>query len=96
MKKLMILAASAAMLLSGCVATVGSYKPPATPAEKPTVRLYRVAILYPFAVEDVQLPDGTKIGKWNSTGGAAELVPLMDAGGKILGYVAKGAVAGVK
>lgn len=93
MKKLMTLAALA--LCAGCVMTGGKMKP-AEDNKTMTVTFYRFAILYPFAVESLEFPGGFKIGKWTSTGGAAELVPLVDAGGKIFGYAVKGAVEGAK
>lgn len=93
MKKLMTLAALA--LCAGCVMTGGKMKP-AEDGKATTVTFYRFAVLYPFDVESLEFPGGLKIGKWASTGGAAELVPLVDATGKIIGYMAEGAVKGAK
>lgn len=84
----------AVLACCGCVATKGSYQPGAD--GKPKFEFRRYALFYPFALEDVAFPDGTRIGKYTTSGGATELVPLVDAGGKLLGYVVKGAVEGAK
>lgn len=89
-----VLLALCLSIASGCVSTFGNYKAATKPDESPSFKFYRFAVCYPFAIEDVEFPNGVKIGKWSSTGGAAELVPLVDATGKLMGYVAAGAVKG--
>jgi len=92
-----VVAVALALMLSiavGCVSTFGNYKAATKLDESPSFKFYRFAVLYPFAIEDVEFPNGVKIGRWSSTGGAAELVPLVDATGKLVGYVAAGAVKG--
>lgn len=71
---------------AGCVMTKGNYTPPPiVEVKQPTVSFWRWAFLYPFAVEDVRLPGGVGFGKYSTSGGAAELVPLVDASGRLVG-----------
>jgi len=80
------LACALTLFGAGCVMTTGSYKPAdAAGVTQPTVHFYRFAVLYPFAVEDVSMPGGVGIKKYGTSGGAAELVPLVDASGKMVG-----------
>lgn len=73
---------------AGCVITKGNYTPPpVADVKQPTVSFLRCAVLYPFAVEDVTLPGGVGFGKYQTSGGAAELVPLFDSTGKVIGSV---------
>lgn len=75
-------------LLSGCVWTSGTFKPAATvevtnPAQ---VSIRRIAFLYPFAIADVAYHAGEfKMGSYQTSGGATELVPLVDSSGKLVG-----------
>lgn len=88
-----VVAAALMLLLSGCALTSGTYRP-AKDGGQPELSFKRVALFYPFSLENVSFPGGVSIGKWGSTGGAAELVPLVDATGKVIGYVAEGAAKG--
>lgn len=87
-------------LLSGCVWTSGTFKPAAT-VEVPNpaqVSIRRIAFLYPFAIADVTYNAGEfKMGSYQTSGGATELVPLVDSTGKLvgsfIGTAAKAAIA---
>lgn len=87
-------------MLSGCVWTSGTFKPAAT-VETPNpaqVSIRRIAFLYPFAIADVTYNAGEfKMGSYQTSGGATELVPLVDSTGKLvgsfIGTAAKAAVA---
>jgi hypothetical protein len=81
MKRLMTLAALA--LCAGCVMTGGKVTPDKTDPKIVEVEFYRFAILYPFAVESLDLPGGFKIGKYGSDGGAAGVVTIIDAAGNV-------------
>jgi hypothetical protein len=74
----------ASMLFTGCVVTKGACVPKPAP-EPPEISFFRVAFLYPFSVEDVTFPGGVALKKYGTSGGAAELVPLVDASGKLVG-----------
>jgi hypothetical protein len=74
----------ASMLLMGCVVTKGACVPKPAP-EPPEISFFRVAFLYPFSVEDVSFPGGVALKKYGTSGGAPELVPLVDASGKLIG-----------
>lgn len=85
---MLLMGIAVSFLLSGCVMTTGSYTPPAVVGvEQPTVRFYRFAILYPFAVESVTFPGGVKIGKYGSEGGAAGIVAIVDSLGNVYNTV---------
>lgn len=85
-------------LLAGCVCTTATVKPvpTATVPDPPTVHVYRFAILYPFEVADLSYGD-LRLGKYSTTGGAAELVPMFDAAGKFVGtFIGTAAKTAVK
>jgi hypothetical protein len=95
MKKLIAMTVPLCLFLLGCAHTSGSYKP-AKDGGQPELTFERWSFFYPFSMENVAFPGGVSIGKWGSSGGATELVPLVDATGKIIGYMAEGAVKGAK
>lgn len=85
MKKLMTLAALA--LCAGCVMTGGKVTPDKTDPKIMTAKFYRFAILYPFAVESLELPGGFKIGKYGSDGGAPGVAAVIDTAGNVYNAV---------
>lgn len=78
-------------LSTGCVWTKGTFEPAPTAAvpNPPKVSVWRFAILYPFEVADVAYdPAGSfHMGSYKTSGGAAELVPLVNASGELVGTV---------
>jgi hypothetical protein len=72
----------ACLTLCGCVMTRAGYKP-AEAGKAAELTFYRFAVLYPFEVSGVVFPDGTKIGKYGSDGGAAGVVTVIDAAGNV-------------
>jgi hypothetical protein len=96
---LILLPLAFSLILTGCVWTGGSY----TASDGTKVKGNRAAFLYPFKLGNAELvapaPAGATPGKfaiksYETSGGAAELVPVIDASGRIVSYVVKGAVQG--
>lgn len=83
---------------AGCVSTDVSWTQTVTePKDGPKVTVTEVkgdrdAFFYPFKVSDVEYKAGElRMGSYQTSGGAAELVPLVDANGKLIGSVIGGA-----